>query len=175
MGIVIFYLESGAVRRFDGHRNSDEFCDRQCKRRTGRSVVGGDSIVINWTGSRSVAGFANFEHIQQSQFEHEVLLVGSGGAGLRLVDMGEHDFAFGNQSLAAGGTNRDRTALFAGVDQFRRVDQLIAGLGPAVKGHLGHLGQDDDVLEPVAFAEQDSAGLSHASIISDPGITGKPG
>ena len=41
---------------------------------------------------RPVARFADFQDIEQPQFEHEVLLVGSSRTGLGLVDVGEVDF-----------------------------------------------------------------------------------
>ena len=47
--------------------------------------------------SRPVAGLAHIQHIEQAEFEHEVLLVGSGGSGLGFVDVGEEDSGFGHE------------------------------------------------------------------------------
>ena len=112
--------------------------------------------------SRPVARFADIQHIEQAQFEHEVLLVGSGGSGLGWVDVGEDDFAFGDQAITAGRAGADHAAFVAGVEEFTGINDLIAGLGPAVEGHLRNLGEDDHMLEAVGFTEQDAAGLGHA-------------
>lgn len=56
--------------------------------------------------SRAVASFADFENIEEAEFEDEVLLVGSGGTGTRLVDMGEEDLCFGHKTITAGRRGR---------------------------------------------------------------------